>query len=127
MREAGAESAAAAERKESPSLKTQMLESDLEKAKRLSIENDNEFKIILDKRKEVTDETELLSLIGIEGTIANALHEDSLSCLRYAAKHHATFTSQNLCTLSDAVDASKEELIQNMDSKTASDILPSNC
>ena len=106
LREAGAESASAAKGKKSPSLKRQKLESDFEKAKRLSIENDNELKIILEQ----------LSLTGMEGTVAKDLHDDSLSCLRYAVKHHATFMCRNTDTPSDAVDASLEEMIQKMDS-----------
>ena len=58
LREAGAESAAAAEGKESPSLKRQKLESDFEKAKKLSVEYDNELQIILEKRKDALDEIE---------------------------------------------------------------------
>ena len=75
LREAGAESASAAEGKESPSLKRQKWESDFEKAKRLSIEYDKQLKIIWDRRKEVIDEIRELSLTGMEETIAKDLHE----------------------------------------------------
>ena len=111
LREAGAESASAAEGQDSPSLKRQMWESDFDQAKRLSIEYDNELKIILDKRKDALDEIQQVSLTGMEGNIAKDLHEDSLSGLKFAVKHRATFMSQNTGTPSDAVDASLEEMM----------------